>query len=247
MKSANLTRRHALGLSTLAAIGALASPVVLAEDAVPDGKLQVRKVLFLGNSITLHGPAPQIGWTGKWGMAASLEEFDYVHRLLKQMSQHADNEPKSMVRNIADFERGLEQFDLAQTLKAEWEFGADLVVIAIGENVSALATEDAKTRYAKAFASLLAEVRKHGQPTVLVRSCFWADGAKDEIMRQACLDAQGVWVDMSDLGGDEKNFARSERTIEHAGVAGHPGDQGMQKIAERLWKAITEKPDLWKA
>ncbi len=247
MKLVPMTRRQALGLSTLAAIGSLAGQEILAEDAVPGGKLQVRKVLFLGNSITLHGPAPQIGWTGKWGMAASREELDYVHRLLKQMSQHTEAEPKSMVRNIADFERGLEQFGLAQTLKAEWEFGADLVMIAIGENASALDTEEAKTRYAKAFAALLAEVRTHGQPTILVRSCFWADAAKDSIMQQACQDAQGVWVDMSDLGGDEKNFARSERTIEHAGVAGHPGDQGMQKIADRLWKAITEQPPLWKA
>lgn len=247
MTLAPITRRQALGLSTLAAISSLAGHDVLAKEAEPAGKLQVQKVLFLGNSITLHGPAPQIGWTGKWGMAASREDLDYVHRLLKQISQHTDGEPKSMVRNIADFERGLEQFDLAQTLQAEWEFQADLVVIAIGENASALNTEEAKSRYTKAFAALLAEVRKHGQPTILVRSCFWADAAKDQIMQQACQDAQGVWVDISDLGGDEKNFARSERAIEHAGVAGHPGDQGMQKIADRLWKAITEQPSLWQA
>lgn len=238
----SINRRQALSASAVGLLGALA----FGEDKLPAGKLQVHKVLFLGNSITLHAPAPQIGWTGKWGMAASREEFDYVHRLLNSIRQHTAEEPESKVRNIADFERGLDQFAIAESLKPELDFGADLVVIAIGENVSALATEEARTRYAKAFASLLSEIGKHGSPTILVRSCFWADSAKDPIMQQACQAAKVVWVDMSDLGSDEKNFARSERTIEHAGVAGHPGDRGMQAIADRLWKAITEQTQLWK-
>lgn len=32
------------------------------------GSVSAARVLFLGNSITLLGPAPQIGWTGNWGM-----------------------------------------------------------------------------------------------------------------------------------------------------------------------------------
>src|SRR6478736_813612 len=39
------------------------------------------RILFLGNSITLHGPSPSIGWTGNWGMAASTESRDYAHVL----------------------------------------------------------------------------------------------------------------------------------------------------------------------
>lgn len=217
-----------------------------ANESIPAGKLQVQRVLFLGNSITLHGPAPQIGWTGNYGMAASREELDYVHVLLKKIRQHTASEPKSIVKNIAEFERGLDGYPIADKLQPELEFGADLVIVAIGENVAALANEDAKSRYAKAFAALLTEIKRHGPSTILIRSCFWADSAKDGVMQQACQDAQCVWVDMSDLGGDEKNFARSERQIEHAGVAGHPGDCGMQAIADRLWKSITLQSSLWK-
>ena len=40
-----------------------------------------KKVLFLGNSITKHGPKADIDWSGNWGMAASEEAKDDVFAL----------------------------------------------------------------------------------------------------------------------------------------------------------------------
>ena len=47
----------------------------------------VINVLFLGNSITRHAPAPDIGWDYDWGMAASSEENDYVHVAVKLLEE----------------------------------------------------------------------------------------------------------------------------------------------------------------
>ena len=216
-----------------------------AEPPAPPAELRVShlragKVLFLGNSITLHGPAEEIGWTGNWGMAASAEDKDFAHLLIARMRKATGGTPEVMVRNIADFERQFATYDVASGLKEALDFEADLVILAIGENVPALSTREARDDYRLAFRKLLSELRHHGRPTIFVRSCFWADATKDEIMAQGCRDVTGVFVDLGGLDKDERNFARSEREIKHAGVAGHPGDAGMKAIADALWKAIEE-------
>jgi hypothetical protein len=73
---------------------------------------------------------------------------------------------------------------------------------------------------------------------LIVRSCFWPDKTKDEILQQACAAAGGTFVDIRALGRDESNDARSERKIEHAGVAAHPGDKGMKAIADAILNAL---------
>jgi hypothetical protein len=234
----------------LAVVGGIA--LVPARSTVAAGRekdtgrgVKARRVLFLGNSITLHGPAKQIGWLGNWGMAASAEEKDYVHLLLARLAQLAETsgaKPEAMIANVADFERNYATYDPASALKKQLEFDADLVIVAIGENVPALASEDARAKFGKAVAGLLATLKKRGEPRIVVRSCFWPDKAKDDILRQACREAGGVFVDNSGLSKDEANYARSERKFDHAGVAAHPGDRGMQAIADALWKAI-EKAD----
>jgi hypothetical protein len=202
------------------------------------GKLRVGKVLFLGNSITLHGPAENIGWTGNWGMAASASEKDYVHQLLARISKQVGGTPKVMVRNIADFERNLSEYKIGENLKAELAFEADVVILAIGENAAAPKTDEDRARFAAALTQLLAELKAHGRPALFVRSSFWEDAEKDKILKKVCGEAGGTFIDIGALGRDEANYARSERKIEHAGVAAHPGDQGMEAITEALWKAL---------
>ena len=196
------------------------------------------RMLFLGNSITLHPPAE--GMSGSWGMAASSAEKDYVHIVLNAIEKRNGKKPESKVVNLADFERGFEQYDLAAKLKGEIEFQADTVILAIGENVPDLKTDEAKLKFRDSVSRMLKLLRADRRCTIYVRSCFWPNAAKDSALKEACTAAGGVFVDISALSKDEKNYARSERKFANTGIAIHPGDQGMSAIAERIVAAIKE-------
>lgn len=201
----------------------------------------IRRILFLGNSITLHGPKADIGWTGNWGMAASSEDKDYVHLVARALERHTGSAPQILVRNIADFERNYATHDVDGSMKELFAFDPDMVVLAIGENVPALGTEDSKAQFKAGVMSILRCVLAKRHPLVVVRSCFWADAAKDQVLREACEAAGGVFVDAGPLGRDAENAARSERTFAHDGVAGHPGDKGMKALADAIVKAVLER------
>ena len=197
-----------------------------------------RRLLFLGNSITLHGPAPEIGWTGNWGMAATAENTDFVHLLAWRLADDG-TPPELRVRNIAEFERGFAAFDAAARLADDLAFEPDLVVLAIGENVAALAADDSQAAFAEACGRLMKVCARGEKSKLVVRSSFWPDPIKDGILRRTAAAAGAGFVDVSALAADERNAARSERKIDHAGVGAHPGDRGMQAIADALWPAVS--------
>ena len=206
--------------------------------AFADGGFQ--KVLFVGNSITLHGPKADIDWSGNWGMAASEESKDYVHLVTKALAERSGKAPQVLVKNIADFERSYVGYDLAGKLKEAIDFRADLIILAIGENVPALKTPEDKANLQTAITNLLRALVGDRHPTILVRSCFWANAAKDDVLRKSCSAVGGTFVDISGLSQDEGNFARAERPFKHAGVANHPGDKGMAAIAAALVRALPQ-------
>jgi hypothetical protein len=202
------------------------------------GNIRAGKILFLGNSITLHGPAPAIGWLGNWGMAASEREKDYAHVLVNAVAAMLGRRPEVMIDNVADFERRYDTYDVHSGLKKHLAFKAGLAIVAIGENVPALASEQSRRVFMASLVRLLKTLKANNNPTIVVRSCFWPDKTKDDILKQACAEAGGIFVDIGGLSKDESHYARSERAYAHAGVAGHPGDKGMKAIADAILKAL---------
>jgi alpha-galactosidase len=202
------------------------------------GQTKPQKVLFVGNSLTLHAPKADIGWSGNWGMAATAEAKDYVHLVTQGLALRQGVRPIVLVKNVADFERADASYDTPGKFADAAAFKADLIILAIGENVPLLTSPAAQQVYQARVIGLLKVLRGDTSARIVVRSSFWANAAKDGAMRRACDSLGGTFVDISALTLDERNYARSERSYQHAGVASHPGDRGMAAIAEEIVKAV---------
>lgn len=216
------------------------------------GRMKSNRILFLGNSITYHGayqPYEQYGWVGPWGMAASAPEKDYVHVLMNRIAGQIGAMPETMVTNIAEFEWNYATYDIAANLQAELNFKPDIVILAIGENVTSLTQSGVS--YGTRFSDLLDAFQSDGQPTIFTRSSFWADPGKDGLMKAATLDAGGQFVDISRLGQDPLNYASAEPYYHgHSGILAHPGDRGMEQIADAIFAtmvahSVPEPGSLW--
>jgi hypothetical protein len=216
----------------------LALAAVLCFIPTASAQVQPQKILFVGNSLTSHGPKADIDWHGNWGMAATSLDKDYVHVVTKALATKQGATPEIMVKNVADFERNHVGYDIVGKYADAAAFKADLVILCIGENVAALKTPEAQAKYQEQVTVLLKTLKSNPQAAIIVRSSFWPSEAKDSAMRKACEAVGGTFVDISALSKDERNYARSERPYKHAGVANHPGDRGMAAIAEEIMKAV---------
>ena len=190
------------------------------------------RVMFVGNSITLHGYAPHIGWHGIWGMAASAPEKDYVHLLMEKICA-VDPNAAFCVCQVADWERnwktGEETFEMFADAR---DFGADLIICRFVENCprDEFDADLFRTNYL-AFVDYLNP--KAGN--VIISDGFWHHTA-DETIHAAAAERGYPLVKLGDLG--ELDEMKAIGLFEHSGVANHPGDAGMAAIADRIFEEV---------
>lgn len=221
------------------------------------GDMRAGSILFLGNSVTLHGPSAECAWPNNCGMAASVPENDYVHLLAARIAERTGTELRisatesevtgpdgatvtlgQNVINIADiFERNYGTYEDAR-LEAQLSLKADIVVLQFGENMPR------ETFDPEAFRSglqrLVAGLKASGEPSIFMAGqILGAGGAIDEIKQQVCAEdpEHCVFVDMSAFGADATNLASAEPYFEGI-ITGHPGDKGMEFIASKLFEAM---------
>lgn len=197
------------------------------------------KVLFVGNSITRHAPKPEIGWFGDWGMAASAKEKDYVHIAVKRLEERLGVIDYAIV-NCAAWERQYYEKDPCEWATAR-NFGADVVVVRLGENMWSAKDTFNSHPIAPHFAKMIDYFRADKAANVVVTDLFWKKEEIDREIRAVAQKKGYVFVSINDLGDTEENMAIGQ--FEHAGVAMHPSDLGMQRIAERITAAILQVID----
>jgi len=192
------------------------------------------RILFVGNSITLHGVKPEIGWHWLWGMAASAKEKDYVHQTVR-MVREIRPDAGYMIVQLANWERNYwKNEQVLDQMGAAREYDADIVVIRIGENIRE--QDLAEHELIPAFEQMIDYFNPSGRAKVIVTSLFWPNPAKEEAIRTAARNQGAEWVDLSHLGMLDEMKAIG--LFEHAGVAAHPGDSGMLRIAESIFEIM---------
>lgn len=192
------------------------------------------RILFLGNSVTLHLPRPDVGWNGCWGMAASSEEKDYVHQFMKMVRE---KHPQASYRlaQIADWERAywedekvLEPYRDARAYAADYIFS---VILGANTDRNKLPEYDFQEHYE----TMIRFFNPGNQGKVIITGEFWKDEQKENCVKGAAKDLKAIFVPMDDLGDTDDMMALHE--YENHGVAKHPGDKGMRTMAERLLAA----------
>ena len=191
------------------------------------------RVLIYGNSIALHGRAPKIGWDRDWGIAASTREKDFAHLVISGLEAKLGKKVDFRIRNLAVLERNFRtNLTEVAALADDVAYAPDYVVIAIGENVPALGAADVPdyTRFLVSLAKPLVESAK--RPPVVMRSPFWKNTIKADCTAKAAKEAGAIYVDAGPLGDKEENMAIG--LFKHQGVARHPGDLGMRRLADLI-------------
>ena len=195
-----------------------------------------RRFLVVGNSITRHGIKHDIGWHNDWGMAASTIECDYVHLLYRALCERFPD-AVMCITQVATWER---EFKDGTAILPKFEearyFGADTLVMRLVENCPNNAEEI--PLFKDKYAEFLTFLQGDTVTQTVVTTGFWRHRL-DEGIRECAAENGYILVELGDLGEDESMKAIG--LFQHEGVANHPGDKGMQAIADRILAGILKE------
>jgi len=193
------------------------------------------KIAIIGNSITLHGIKPDIGWHGDWGMAASCPEKDFFHLVMEDYRK-VHPQTSFMLVQAADWEQDFDKSpaDYPFQLKDLAAYDPDTVVIRLSENCSREYCE--KHDFAAGFMALCDYLADGGRRKLIITDSFWYSPWTADGIAEAANKYCGGAVKISDLG--ELDEMKAIGLFEHAGVAAHPGDKGMRAIADRILEKL---------
>lgn len=210
------------------------------------------KLATFGNSITYQEPAESFGWTGSYGMAASSQEKDYVHRLQYYLTQKygsgaidhiygcgPDDNPSQL--SLGEDEIGHDSINpefsekLSALVQRAKDEKADIITIQMGEDVKTDPTEE---NYKNALETMV-NAFKAELPDAVIVLCtpFWGN-PKSGLVNGTKAAAKELGITYAPLHtlNTEENKAYDRFTNES--LAEYPGDTGMDNIAKLVFDAV---------
>lgn len=199
------------------------------------------KVLILGNSITSHGIAPEIGWNHKAGMAASEENKDYVHLFFNKL---VTSNPQSNIiirySNYSVMERNPESF-----LNKDWQsitkFRPDKLIFQLSDNV----TKDKVDAFKKSSLQLLDSFKN---TSVYIVSPFFVNEDNYKVAAEIAKQTNSTFIDITSISKTDQNKAINEKNYPAGknnwiveGIGQHPGNIGMANISNAIFKFASQK------
>ena len=191
------------------------------------------KIMFVGNSITLHKILPEIGWHNRCGMAASKKDNDYVHICMKEIQKHHSNASFCICQVCeweSNYKNGAETYHLYENAR---KYNADIIVMRAIENCERKNFD--KDVFKREYAGLIGYLDPLKKAKLVVTTGFWKH-IGDDAIREFAAEHSLALCELGDLG--EKDEMKAIGKFEHDGVANHPGDLGMQTIAQRILNVI---------
>lgn len=209
-------------------------PLEAVNDSLMVGADSTITCLFLGNSLTYCGVAEEEPDKTKRGLTSTSVEKDYVHVLLKTISEEHNVNIKYSILNIAQFERTFTKYSFSmEKLALAENTHPDYLFVQIGENVAKDDIVNTK-KYEDEYIKLLALFPNSKK---IITIPFWPDKLKEYATTAVAIKSNSYLVDISHLGDgtDPNNFSSSYKDYKKPGVGAHPGDYGMANIANSIY------------
>ncbi len=191
--------------------------------------------LAIGNSLTLIP-----SW--RRGICSTRPDNDYFHLVVKHLESQYDT-VVAYPYNMSPWERSNDRHSCLDLIDVYLSDKLNLVTIQLGENVTD------QTTYEKDLEKLIDYVRqKAPKAQIIIIGDFW-DKKKSAQRQQAAQNTHCAFVDLSEIINN-KNYQSYEGQecllpdgstiqVSHA-AATHPGDKGMEYIANAVITAINK-------
>ena len=203
--------------------------------------VQYKKVLALGNSLTSHGYAKNIGYYGDdtWAMASTNKITttwtNHLQTILRQKQSDATVTPF----NIAEWETNYMGVDLDTLFASHKGIEYDLIVIRAGENGTA--GDD----YAQGVDRLVTFLRTNFPAAdIIITDMFWHNSTKEAGFREIAKKYNYPYISFGNIADrcllGQMLMGRDDQfhPITHNGVAGHCTDVCFFDFANILANAL---------